>query len=108
MKNLFQKVLLLVCVVIIIFCATRGECKEAALNFSLVIAVIAAAGYTAYESQTSNELNGLALDNVEAIARGEGGGFGYTSHTYKCSYPDYKWAVAYTKGGVDSCYPSDC
>lgn len=58
--------------------------------------------------QTSNELNGLALDNVEAIARGEGGGFGYTSHTYKCSYPDYKWAVAYTKGGVDSCYPSDC
>ena len=45
--------------------------KKAILKLSFVIAVIAAAGYTAYESQTSNELNGLALDNVEAIASGE-------------------------------------
>ena len=45
--------------------------KKTILKLSFVIAVIAAAGYTAYESQTSNELNGLALDNVEAIASGE-------------------------------------
>ncbi len=47
--------------------------KKTILKFCFVIAVVAAAGYTAYESQTSNELNGLALENVEAIASGEGG-----------------------------------
>ena len=69
--------------------------KKTILKLSFVIAVIAAAGYTAYESQTSNELNGLALENVEAIASGEDGSLCYG---YGSTYCPYNGAWVYRVG----------
>ena len=43
-----------------------------AIKFTLALAVVVAAGYTAYSSQIKTQtLNGVTLDNVEAIASGE-------------------------------------
>ncbi len=45
------------------------------LKFSFIAAVAVAAGYTAYShSQKEEVLSDVALSNVEALARGEGGG----------------------------------
>ena len=69
--------------------------KKTILKLSFVIAVVAAAGHTAYESQTSNELNGLALENVEAIASGEDGSLCYG---YGSTYCPYNGAWVYRVG----------
>ncbi len=46
--------------------------KTRILKWSFALAVVVAAGYTAYTSQTKTQkLNGITLDNVEAIASGE-------------------------------------
>ena len=47
--------------------------KKNALKISFALAVVVAAGYTAYSSQNEIQLNGVSIDNVEAIASGEGG-----------------------------------
>ena len=47
--------------------------KKHILKFSFALAVVVAAGYTVYSSQTSKELTGIALDNMEALASGENG-----------------------------------
>lgn len=58
-----------------------------------VVAIVAAAGFTVYDAQANKmQLSNLAMDNIEAIARGEGGNcdFGTVSkdqysHTLHCS-----------------------
>lgn len=58
-----------------------------------VVAIVAAAGFTAYNAQNEKlQMSSLAMDNIEAIARGEGSGcdFGTVvkdqySHTLHCS-----------------------
>ena len=82
--------------------------KTKILKWSFALAVVVAAGYTAYSSQNEIQLSGVSIDNVEALASGELGGAGYTSHSYKCTYPDYKWAVTCSRGGSEYCMPSDC
>ena len=72
MKNLFQKVLLLVCVVIMFFCATRGECKEA--------------------------VSTVYLNNVEALANGESSIDGCIG---RGSVDCYGYKVSYIIGGYN-------
>lgn len=45
--------------------------KKHILKFSFALAVVVAAGYTVYSSQTSLKMTGIALNNVEALASGE-------------------------------------
>lgn len=45
--------------------------KTKILKWSFALAVVVAAGYTAYSSQIEKPLTGVTLDNVEAIASGE-------------------------------------
>ena len=46
--------------------------KKITLKLALSLAVVVAAGYTAYTSQArTQKLEGVTLDNVEAIASGE-------------------------------------
>ena len=47
--------------------------KKHILKLGFALAVVVAAGYTVYSSQTSKELTGIALDNMEALASGENG-----------------------------------
>lgn len=48
--------------------------KKHILKLGFALAVVVAAGYTVYSSQTSKELTGIALDNMEALASGESTG----------------------------------
>ena len=45
--------------------------KKKILKISFALAVVAAAGYIAYSSQTEVQLSGVSLDNAEALASGE-------------------------------------
>lgn len=54
--------------------------KKHILKFSFVLAVVIAAGYTVYSSQTSLKMTGIALNNVEALASDE------SSQTYEFVY----------------------
>ncbi len=47
--------------------------KKNILKFGIALAVVVAAGYITYSSQTEIQLSGVTLDNVEAIASGENG-----------------------------------
>ena len=82
--------------------------KKHILKLTLGLAVAVTAGYTVYYTQVEMPLANIELENVEALASGELGGSGYTSHSYKCTYPDYKWAVSCSRGGSEYCIPSDC
>ena len=44
------------------------------IKLSLVAVFACVAGYNVYQSQKQVELSGLMLENVEALAGGEGGG----------------------------------
>lgn len=82
--------------------------KKNILKFSLALAVVVAAGYTVCSSQTSVQLIGTALENVEALASDEWGPY-ETSHSSQCPPPvEYKTSVSCTDGGWEFCYPSDC
>lgn len=48
--------------------------KKHILKLGFALAVVVAAGYTVYSSQTSLKMTGIALNNVEALASGENGG----------------------------------
>ena len=48
--------------------------KKNILKWSFALAVVVAAGYTAYSSQNEIQLSGVSIDNVEALASGESGG----------------------------------
>lgn len=45
--------------------------KKHILKLGFALAVVVAAGYTVYSSQTSLKMTGIALNNVEALASGE-------------------------------------
>lgn len=45
--------------------------KKNILKVAFVVAFVAAAGYTAYNSQKDAEMSDLVMANVEALARGE-------------------------------------
>ena len=45
--------------------------KTKILKWSFALAVVVAAGYTAYSSQNEIQLSGVSIDNVEALASGE-------------------------------------
>lgn len=78
------------------------------IKLSLVAVFACVAGYNVYQSQKQVELSGLMLENVEALAGGEGGG-GYTKHTGQCPDPVwYKRWVSCERGDSEDCYPSDC
>ena len=64
--------------------------KKHILKFSLALAVLVAAGYTVYSSQTSSKVSGIALSNVEALASGEGNFICRTNIDYTaiCNYYD--------------------
>lgn len=49
--------------------------KKNILKLGFALAVVVAAGYTVYSSQTSLKMTGIALNNVEALASGEDAGF---------------------------------
>lgn len=49
--------------------------KKNILKLGFALAVVVAAGYTVYFSQTSLKMTGIALNNVEALASGEDAGF---------------------------------
>ena len=67
--------------------------KKHILKLGFALAVVVAAGYTVYSSQTSLKMTGIALNNVEALASGE------SSQTYGFVYypvpGDYNYG--YTK-----------
>ena len=45
-------------------------------KYMAVVAIVTAAGFTAYSTQGNKlHLSGLAMENVEALARGESGNF---------------------------------
>ena len=73
--------------------------KKHILKLGFALAVVVAAGYTVYSSQTSLKMTGIALNIVEAIARGEGG-------------PDWdKHKLTYTSTPIPCCEKdpySDC
>lgn len=82
--------------------------KKTILKFGIALAVVAAAGYITYSSQTEIQLSGVSIDNVEALASGELPDIGQTIHETPCVYPPYKKAVSCTDGGSEYCSPSDC
>lgn len=47
--------------------------KKHILKLSLALAVVVDAGFAVYSLQTSKELTGIGLDNMEALASGENG-----------------------------------
>ena len=68
--------------------------KTRILKWSFALAVVVAAGYITYSSQTEIQLSGVSIDNVEALASGEGGtectgpkvkGECQSSNEYPCS-----------------------
>ncbi len=48
--------------------------KKIIVKITFALAVVVATGYTVYSSQTSSKMSGIALNNVEALASGEGAG----------------------------------
>ncbi len=51
-----------------------------------VVVIVAATGIIAYNTQSKKlHLSNIALENVEALARGESGG------SYGCGYAAYEW-----------------
>lgn len=46
--------------------------KKIIVKITFALAVVVATGYTVYSSQTSSKMSGIALNNVEALASGEG------------------------------------
>ena len=48
--------------------------KKLKLKIAMVAVVAAVAGYVTYQNQAKEVMSELALANVEALARGEGGG----------------------------------
>lgn len=76
--------------------------KKHILKFSLALAVLVAAGYTVYSSQTSSKVSGIALSNVEALASGESG-----SGIWRVTvYSGTRWRC--DKGGTRCCPTIDC
>ena len=63
--------------------------KKHILKLGFALAVIVAAGYTVYSSQTSLKMTGIAL-NVEALASGEDAGFNcwWEGDDYDACTPD--------------------
>lgn len=47
--------------------------KKKLISAAFVVAIALTAGYNVYNSQNKEALSDLALDNVEALASGEGG-----------------------------------
>ncbi len=70
--------------------------KKHILKLGFALAVVVAAGYTVYSSQTSKELTGIALDNVEALASGEDAGF-------NCWWDSYKYKTCTPTGSYSGC-----
>lgn len=67
--------------------------KKRILKSTLAMAVVVAAGYVAYSSQTSTPMkSGIALRNVEALAGGEAPG--ETTHTLDCGASGLKMCEA--------------
>lgn len=70
--------------------------KKNILTFSLIAAIAVASGYTAYsQSQKTTDLSDVALENVEALARGEGSGIpwrGMYTDWYKRCCQDGTWS----------------
>lgn len=64
--------------------------KKNILKLGFALAVVVAAGYTVYSSQTSLKMTGIALNNVEALASGEGNFICRTNIDYTaiCNYYD--------------------
>lgn len=70
--------------------------KKKLISAAFVVAIALTAGYNVYNSQNKEALSDLALDNVEALASGEGGGMG-------CSDACKEWSG--NSGGGIAC---DC
>ena len=84
--------------------------KKNILKLSFALAVVVAAGYTVYSSQTSLKMTGIALNNVEALASGEASAGdpcyrgSYNSalpEAIKCAQPCRKERCG---GTIDKCY----
>ncbi len=58
--------------------------KKKILGIAVMVVVALTVGWNINQSENDIKLSDLALDNVEALASGEGGGGG--SDCYKCSY----------------------
>ena len=91
--------------------------------YTMAVAAALFAGYSSYDTQNSNELTGLALENVEALAinyieKPNGGPtdkpiFGYNSLSGPCPSPfEYKrWKTCdgpILGGEEKECMNSDC
>lgn len=84
--------------------------KKLILKITFIAAVAVASAYTAYsQSQKTEVLSGLTLQNVEALANGGEFGGGFIKTTGNCSDPvAYKKWVSCQPGGTEECYSSDC
>ncbi len=101
--------------------------KKNILKAAFVVVFVAAAGYTAYNSQKDAEMSDLAMANVEALARGEWDGrrcnrykdrgfledgqigdlllrSGDNLASYKIKFKRYNYEEKYFKSSVCCCF----
>lgn len=80
-------------------------------KYIAVVAIVAAAGFTAYSTQSYKlHLSGLAMENVEALARDELYDTGIFDEDCSSCYTVYgnKGAFFYCMTGNSSCFATSC
>ena len=82
--------------------------KKNILKLTFIAAVAVAAGYTAYiQSQKTEALSDLTMENVEALAGGESGSSVY--HIFPCNHSSWNECVYSPSSQRPACSsPSNC
>lgn len=79
--------------------------KKKMLSAMFAVAIMAVAGYNVYMNQTKNNLSELALANIEALAKNEGGEV-KTCGTKEKPYSPYTCGMCGCESGMDGIFYS--